>query len=275
MNNERMNLLERLSVKPVVAAFYVMSAGLITAYIVLYQYSPLAAPFNDIVLNSIITVGALAASLVATSIFRQYRLDDQPRRVWRNIMIAAWLWFMGELLWQIYAYFTESDVPVPSLADAFWVGGFVFFTIAFYHQYAIVTPTSKDTIRTFIIAAWLVALLIPAVCLSLTDSFSIEYYIEFYYPIADLAVGFAGLALVLIFRGGALMRPWLGLMVFGVSDLLYAWGVKTDLYAASAESGNFLSLVIDTTYLGAYLIMGIGYLGQWLLLRYGIQPGRK
>ena len=64
-------------------------------------------------------------------------------------------------------------------------------------------------------------------------------------------------------------------MVFGLSDLLYAWAEKTQLYEASAESGNFLSLLIDTTYLAAYLILGIGFLGHWVLLRYGLKPFQK
>lgn len=261
--------------RPVVVAFYAMSAVLIVAYIYLYQYAPLDATLNDVLLNSIITLGAFSAALVSTFIFFQYQPEERPRRVWLNIMIAGWLWFLGELLWQLYAYFNDSVVPVPSLADACWIGGFVFYTLAFYHQYALVTSAQKDTIRTFAIAAWLVVMLIPAVYLTITDSFSLNYFIEFYYPFADLAVGLAGLALILIFQGGALMRPWIGLMVFGLSDLLYAWAEKTQMYSVSAENGNLLSLVIDTSYLAAYLILGIGFLGHWVLLRYGLRPNRK
>jgi len=267
--------LGRSIVRPVVAAFYALSLVLIAAYIILYQYTPLAPVLNDVVLNSIITFGALTGAVIATLIFLYYQPEDRPRKVWLNIMIANWLWFLGELLWQIYAYFNDSNVPVPSLADACWIGGFLFFTFAFYHQYVILTPAQKDTIRTFAIGTWLVVMLIPAVYLSLTDSFTVNFYVEFYYPFADLAVGLAGLALVFIFRGGALMRPWIGLMVFGLSDLLYAWAEKTQLYAASAESGNLLSLLIDTTYLAAYLILAVGFLGQWVLLRYGLSPVKK
>ena len=267
--------LGRSIVRPVVAAFYALSLVLIAAYIILYQYTPLAPVLNDVVLNSIITFGALTGAVIATLIFLYYQPEDRPRKVWLNIMIANWLWFLGELLWQIYAYFNDSNVPVPSLADACWIGGFLFFTFAFYHQYVILTPAQKDTIRTFAIGTWLVVMLIPAVYLSLTDSFTVNFYVEFYYPFADLAVGLAGLALVFIFRGGALMRPWIGLMVFGLSDLLYAWREKTQLYAASAESGNLLSLLIDTTYLAAYLILAVGFLGQWVLLRYGLSPVKK
>jgi len=259
--------------RPVALVFYIISAVLVLAYIVLYQFTPVAPPFNDIVLNSIITLGAFLAAYISTLIFMRYQSNDQPRRVWLNIMLASWCWFLGELLWQLYAYY--GDVPVPSVADASWVGGFVFFTLAFYHQYTIIYPAKRETFRIYAISIWLIVLLIPAVFLSMVDSFTIDNYIEFYYPFADLAVGIAGFALVFVFRGGALVRPWLGLMVFGLSDLMYAWAKKTEMYAASSENGNILSLVIDTSYLAAYLILGFGYLGHWILFRYGWQTARK
>jgi hypothetical protein len=251
-----------------------MSAALIAAYIFLYEYTPLESSLNDAILNSIITFGAFVSAFLSTLIYRSYQPEDQPRRIWLNIMMAGWLWFMGELLWQVYAYLYDN-VPVPSVADVCWVVGFVFFTIAFYYQYALIKPSQKDNIRTFAIGAWLVVMLIPAVYLSVTDSFSVNYFVEFYYPFADLAVGLAGLMLVFVFRGGALMRPWIGLMVFGLSDLLYAWAEKSQVYSISAEHGNFLSLAIDTSYLVAYLILGVGYLGHWILLHYGVRIPKK
>lgn len=268
-----MNDFGRFLMRPVSIAFYVLSVVLIAAYIVLYQFTPLEATLNNTVLNSIITLGALVAAIVSTLIFRQYQPEDHPRRVWQNIMVAGWLWFLGELIWQVHAY--SGEVPVPSAADVCWIFGFLFYTFAFYHQYTIIDPARKDTIRTYAIGIWLVVLLIPAVFLSTLDAFEISSYVEFYYPFADLAVGVAGLMLVFVFQGGALMRPWFGLMLFGLSDLMYAWAEKTEMYAISSENGNMLSLVIDTSYLAAYLILGVGYLGHWILLRYGWQPTRK
>lgn len=259
---------------PITAAFYVLALLLIAAYIFLYQYTPLDPRLNDVFLNSIITLGACAAAVLSTLILRYYDRNDHPRRVWKNLMIASWLWFFGELAWQLYAFFFDV-VPVPSIADAFWLMGFVFYTLAVYRQYTLIMPARSEIFQTFAVGAWLAALLLPALYLSVVNSFTIGFLIEFFYPVADLAVGLAGFALVYIFRGGALVRPWIGLMVFTLSDLMYAWAGKTEAYAVSAENGNLLSLFIDTSYLAAYLILGIGFLGQWILLRYGIGPSRK
>jgi hypothetical protein len=43
------------------------------------------------------------------------------------------------------------------------------------------------------------------------------------------------------------------------------------MYAWSVENGNILSLVIDSSYLAAYLILAIGFLGHWMLLRRGLR----
>lgn len=251
---------------PVAAAYYVLSVALLAAFILLYRFTPLRPPFNDLWLNSLTTLGALAAALVATSIHRHYREGEAPRRIWLGFMAAGWMWFFGELLWQ-YSIFRFGGASAPNPADYFWVGGFVGFTYALYCQYALIAPAKTDTILTSILGIWLVGILIPAACLTSDDSFTIGGFIEFFYPLADLAVGIAGLALAFVFRGGALMRPWLGLTLFGLSDLVYAWAAQTRMYSASAENGNLLSLAIDATYLGAYLVLGIGYLGHWLMLR--------
>jgi hypothetical protein len=94
--------------------------------------------------------------------------------------------------------------------------------------------------------------------------------VDIFYSAADLAVGIAGSLLIFTFQGGAMMRPWLGLVVFGVTDFLYAWAEQTGLYAWSVENGNLLSLIVDSSYLAAYLILALGFIAHWTLLRYGI-----
>jgi hypothetical protein len=249
--------------------FYAIAMLLLVTYIIIYQFAPLGERFDNLALNSITSLASLAVAGIATSIFLHYHPEDHPRRIWKNMMIGAWFWFVAEVTWQVYAFLFQ-EVPVPSIADLGWLAGFIFFTFALYHQYSAIKPAQAETIRTFAIGAWIFVLLIPLVLLSAFNAFSVETYIGFYYPFADLAVGIAGLLLVFFFRGGALMRPWFGLMVFGASDLLYAWAEKTQLYAWSVENGNLLTLFIDATYLLAYLILAIGFLGHWMLLTRGL-----
>jgi hypothetical protein len=250
---------------------YAAVLALLTAYVVIYQSAPFGAPFDNLALNTITSMAALVVAGVSTAIFLHYHPEDHPRKIWKNMMLGAWLWFGGEAAWQVYAFLFE-EVPVPSFADLSWVLGFIFYTIAIYYQYSAIKPAQVETIRVYALSAWIVVLLAPLVLLSATNSFSIDTYIDFFYPFADLTIGAAGLMLVFYFRGGALMRPWIGLMILGVSDMLYAWAANSNLYAWSAENGNLLTLFIDGTYLLAYLILAIGFLGQWMLLTRGLRP---
>lgn len=272
MNKEN-NELKSTGAIPVVVFFYAVSFLLFVGYILFYHFSPFEGSFNNLVLNSITSIAALSVAVISTAIFFHYQPQDFPRKIWKSLMLGSWSWFIAEVIWQIYAFIYE-EVPVPGIADLGWVLGFIFFTIALYQQYAIINPSRVDTIRVFAIGTWLVVMLIPAVILTVLDSFSIGSYIDFYYPFADLSVGIAGLALILVFNGGALMRPWIGLMVFGASDLLYAWAEKTGIYAWSANNSNILTIVIDSSYLAAYLILAIGFLGHWILITRGLRGNR-
>jgi hypothetical protein len=260
------------SARTVVTCSYFLAILLLAGYIIVYQFSPFEAPWNDIILNAIVALSAAFAAGIATLIFLHYEKDDMPRIVWKNLMIACWLWFMGEALWGYFAI-TRGDVPVGA-ADWSWVIGFIFFTLALYHQYSLVTPSKKNLYRNIAIGAWIVVLLIPLAIVYLTGAWDLQTYIDYYYPFADLAVGIAGILLVFTFQGGVLMRPWIGLVVLGISDFLYAWAEQTGMYAWSAENSNLLTLFIDSTYLIAYFVLALGFLGHWILVRYGIQATR-
>lgn len=258
------------SKRPTLASFYLLSIFLFVGYLVVFELAPFSGYWNDFVLDSITDLSALFVAVMATAIFLHYEAGESPRLVWKNIMTASWLWFAAEVVWGILDLMYD-EVPVPSLADAGWFSGFVFFTLAFYHQYSVIMPARKDVIRNTALGGWSAALLIPGILLLLLKSFSLDTYVDFYYPFADLAVGIAGISLVVIFRGGALMRPWLGLFVFGFSDLLYAWAEKTGAYSWSASNGNMLTMLADSTYILAYLILALGFVGHWALIKYGLR----
>jgi hypothetical protein len=247
---------------------YIFSALLMTGYIVVYQFPPFVEPWNDIILNILTAISAVFAAIMATLTFLYYEKDDAPRLIWKNLMIGCWLWFVAEVIWG-YMAITRDEIPV-GIIDLCWVLGFIFFTLALYHQYSLISPSQKNIHRNVAIGAWIVISLIPFAIATLTNALDIKTYINYFYPFADLAVGIAGLMLIFTFRGGSLLYPWLGLVVFGITDFLYAWAEQTGIYAWSSENGNLLTLFIDTSYMAAYLILAMGFLGHWILIKYGI-----
>lgn len=251
---------------------YVLSVALLAGYITVYQASPFQPPWNDIVLNTLTALSAAFAAILASIIFFHYEKDDMPRIVWKNMMIACWLWFLGEVFWGYFAV-TLGEIP-SGIVDWTWVIGFVYFTLALYYQYSLIEPFRKNYFRNIAVGAWIVVLLIPLGDTYFTNSLDPRTYFDFFYPFADLAVGIAGMLLIYKFQGGQLMSPWIGLVVFGITDFFYAWAEQAGVYAWSSENSNLLTLAIDSSYLAAYLILAIGFLGHWILIRYGIQEAK-
>jgi hypothetical protein len=241
---------------------------LLIGYILIYQFAPFKEPWSDIILNTLTPVAAAFAAIIASLIFFYYEKDDAPRRIWKSLMIGSWLWFAAEAIWS-YQAMTLGEAP-NGIVDVSWVLGFIFFTLALYDQHSLINPSKKILYRNIVLGAWAVVLLIPVPIVFFTKVFTFKTYIDFFYPFADLAVGVAGILLILAFQGGSLIRPWIGLVVFGVTDFLYAWAEQIGLYSWSAENGNPLSLLIDSSYMAAYLILGLGFLGHWVLIRYGL-----
>ncbi len=77
------------------------------------------------------------------------------------------------------------------------------------------------------------------------------------------------LIFVIHFGRGALARPWLGLFIFVIADSIYTWLFESGLYAFSSAAVNIPSLIADSTYITAYLILSLGCLMQYLLVKYG------
>lgn len=247
---------------------YIFSAVLVFAYIVVYQFPPFKEPWNDIILNFLTAVSAVFSAVIGSFIFLYYEKDDAPRLVWKNLMIGCWLWFLAEVIWG-YMAMTHGEVPI-GIIDVCWVLGFIFFTLALYHQYSLISPSKKNLHRNVSIGVWIIVGLIPLAIAYFANAMDIKTYINYFYPFADVAVGIAGIMLIFTFRGGSLVYPWIGLVVFGITDFMYAWAEQTGIYSWSAENGNLLTLVIDSSYIAAYLILALGFLGHWLLIRYGI-----
>lgn len=263
-----------ISARSLLSAYYGLAAASLVAYIIIYQVAPFEGLLNDYVLNALIAFGAFLAALFCTAVAVHYHPEDRPRRVWVNLAFGSWLWFLSETIWAVI-YYDLGEVPAPSLADAGWALGYVFFSLAIYHQYTLILPALKRRLQIIIYLTWLAVLLIPLLVSFALRMVTLENYVNYFYPFADLAVGMAGLMFVYYFRGGMLVRPWLGMVIFSISDFVYAWAVQTGLYQWSVDNGNPLTLFADSSYFFSYLFFAWGILTHWILLRYGLPAERQ
>ncbi len=109
----------------------------------------------------------------------------------------------------------------------------------------------------------------------MSSSNKLDAIVNSFYPAGDMLLAMVALWLAHNFTGGAFARPWIGLLVFAFSDLLYAWLEISGTYAWSVNQGNLLSTISDIVYFAAYLVLFMGILHHWLFLKYGLRsPGK-
>jgi len=250
-------------------------AFLTVAYILVYQYEPFPDPWNDVYVNLASTIPAFVAAILATRVLMSFHPDDQPRRIWLYFALGMWSWALAELAWFL-TFLRLGEVPTPSVSDFFWLLAIVPITISFLLQYRLIYAPSWARE-----ARWLVTILGCVLVISMGGTYLLhqsvqgagrtwgQSFLDIFYAITDLVLALAGLGVARAFGRGLWGRVWLALLVMALSDALYCWATFSGIYAMSVESGNLLSLVVDTTYTLAYMLLAVACYSQFLLVRYG------
>lgn len=249
--------------------------GLIAAYTYVYFIQPFPSFWNDLASNVISEIASLASAVAATMVWAYYEKTDSPRRIWSYFAFGLWLWFAGEIAWG-YLNMTVGEVAV-GIPDSFWIIAYFFIGQSLLQQYRILFhPTMRELFGRaviIVISVFALTLLVFLFFRPVVESSSqLETIINAFYPSADLVLALAALWLARSFQGGALGRPWIGLLVFTFSDWINAWLQLSGVYAWSLEMGNPLSALSDILYVAAYLALAYGAFSKWLFLKYGLRP---
>lgn len=242
----------------------------IAVYAALYMWAPLSDVWDAIVINLLLVIAACLTAGVATMLWTRFEPMDTPRRIWRSFAIGLWLWVMAELTFG-YLDITRDGVGI-GIPDVFWVAAYIFFAQALFLQYRLLAQPSRQELWRRVSFAGLALLalyifLYRILATWLDAESQLGAVVNSFYPIADLFLAGIAISLILHFRGGVFARPWLGLLAFSFTDMLYAWIDTTGIY----EQAGMWTALFDTTYVGAYLVLGLGILSQWAFLKYGLR----
>lgn len=246
--------------------------AVLVGYVYVYQVSPFSDATNTFLIAAADPFTALLAAVAVTAVLLYYRREDKTYAVWLYLTIAMWAWVVAETSFSAINLVT-GQVPGVGLPDVFWYIGYVLFSVAMRSQYQLVYQTKIDWWK--LLAAWAGILVVTYVILALANLFlgqnqlTFGNYVEYLYAAVDFALCLASIRLFMTFGGGKLSRPWLGLFVMGVSDAVYALLNATGQYDAASAAGSWLSTFTDTSYVAAYLLLSLGFLAQYLLLRLG------
>ncbi len=246
----------------------------ILLYAAIYVNPPFSELWNNITTNMLLVTPAALTATMATLVWARYDKTDIPRRIWLYFAIGLWLWVTAEIIWG-YLNVTQGEVA-EGLADVFWVVAYFFFVYALFVQYRILAqPSRQDMLKLaliVIVAFCVLYTIVYRLLITLGGSESgFGAAVNSFYPVADLFLAGVAAWLVSHFRGGVFARPWLGLLAFSFTDILYAWIESSGIYSWTVDNANLWTTLFDTAYVGAYLLLGLGILSQWVFLQYGLR----
>jgi hypothetical protein len=256
-----------LPYKWIVPSLFAVSAVYVGIYTYFYQTAPLNDFWNLFVMDGMPVLASIFCAAAATALWMQFERNDRPRAIWASLSAALWMWVIAEAYWMYYNMMW-GEVPTFTLADVFWSIAYALMINSIRIQYQIIYhPSPKTAWALFALVIALILLITFAVVSLSNPNFSIGDYFLYFYPVADLFAGALALYLIVLFRRGTLLYPWLTLYAFFAADVLYIYVTETGLYDFLATNRSIFTLITDTSYIIAYLLLMIGCLAQFSVYR--------
>lgn len=227
-------------------------------------------------LNLMTYVGPGLASTVATlllfAIWRSYGPREPSRPIWLWLGLGLGLWAIAEWIWSAGSLLYGEDLLGPSIADLPWLLGYPCIVLGLLNQYRLIRPDLKRRpvlpllIATLILGGAVILLVLAPILVGPAED-PLTQFLDFFYPLGDLAILLSCLTLAFVFEQGLLGKPWrwivLALLLMTCSDLIYSY---TTYYELFQTGGNLLSTVVDLTYFASYALLAFGFYQQWELV---------
>lgn len=175
------------------------------------------------------------------------------------LTLGMFFWFLGEFTWGIYEIILGVEAPIASIADLFWLIGYLPFLIGLYFIWKITSnPISNK--RKFVVLLIMIIIIcsislysiIPTVTdveMPLEEKFSTAGYV-----LGDMIILAGSIGVIISFIGGKFTNVWviilLGLVMDTIADIYYMVSIETYI------TGNLIDLL---WHLG-YLLIAFGFI---------------
>ncbi|MEM2337646.1 MAG: hypothetical protein QXP06_03485 [Candidatus Bathyarchaeia archaeon] len=172
---------------------------------------------------------------------------------WLYFTAGLFLWFMGEAIWAGYTLILGVETPYPSVADVFWLAGYVPFFIALYLYVKLFggVLTKKTLAASMVATVILTVIVVGALLIPLLNAEEdlMTLVTDFAYPLFDLALFSVAHLGLIIFWKGKLGRPWLfinaAITMDTCADVLFSYVTANGAYYC----GHVLELLYHFGYL--------------------------
>lgn len=250
---------------------FLLASSLVLAFSILISVSRVLLSEDPqaitIINNAAAVFCVLLAAILFIRVWPSAGRKDVPRLIWGQLIAGMILWAVAESIWAYYEVILGQEVPYPSLADAFWLIGYLVFSTALLTQYRIfqTSPSrqQKITLAIFVILFSLIVglLVLWPIVQGFDPAKLLESLLNIAYPLFDLILLTLTLAIIFSLEQGRFALIWrvlgLGLVFMSIGDLIFSYASWNEIYYPDSQL-NSLTLLIDTLYYLGYLTLGLG-----------------
>jgi len=198
----------------------------------------------------------------AISIWRLVGTEKHNRWLWAGLLTGWGLWALAETIWAVYSILGQ-DVPYPSLADLFWVVGYIPIGIGLIARIRTVPikPNRSQNLLILGISGFITLITILFYFVPVIQSFDpqqlVQSILTLVYPLIDLFVIIIVLRLLFTYEAGDYGFGWrlltLGFILMVASDFLFTYTSSKGLYYPDMKP-TVISRLVDVPYTTAYLL---------------------
>jgi len=217
--------------------------------------------------SNISSFQALAILYLTIVLWFNMGRKSQNRLLWFGLLLGWVLWTIAEWWWGISSFLVE-EAPFPSVADFFWIIGYIPMFIALDARSRSIPQetTSKQKLIIWlssIIVIGLAAILIlePAISGYEPGTF-IETALTLFYPVGDLILFVLVMRITFKYQQGLNGQAWMwisaGYILLTVADLIFCYASANNLYYPNGEVNFISSIGSDLLYSVSYMIILFG-----------------
>jgi hypothetical protein len=216
--------------------------------------------------NNISSFQALAIFILSILLWVKMGQKSQNRLLWAGLTVGWGLWTIAEWAWGISSFFT-AEPPYPSVADFFWLIGYIPMFLALDARNRSIPEESSNRQKLIIwlcgiIAVGLTAIFIlKPVIASYEPGTLFQTILTLFYPIGDLVLFVFVLQVAFKYQQGLNGNAWswisAGYILLTVADLIFCYASANNIYYPDLKI-NFVSSLSDTLYSVSYMVIIFG-----------------
>lgn len=209
-----------------------------------YLFQAYYADSMTLITNVLAPLMAGLAVISAVFALKRYwdNLWSKLSRIWLCFTFGMLLWFLGETTWAIYALIFNVEIPYPSIADAFWLIGYLPLLIAidlYIRLFRAALSRKLYFIGVAVVSAVSIALFsILAPPMIAAEKNVLTLSVSLAYPVLDLillAEAILGLLIFTVTRlkgqmGGAWLFINAGIFINVIGDMLFGYATSQETY---------------------------------------------